>query len=298
MAVSGLRLLVVEGNVAAARERAIASGGTAAGLSYADLLRRLAPDATVDICYPADPGSNLPGVADLAAYDGVAITGSALNIYDGGPAIEPQVALVRDAFQAGTPMFGSCWGLQVATVAAGGTVRANPKGREIGIARRIVPTAAGRDHPLLAGRPAAYDAICVHLDEVETMPAGMTVLAGNAVSDVQAAEIRHGNGVFWGVQYHPEYTFREIAAVMRRYGPVMVTGGFVHDAAELQAVIAQYDALDAAPGDTALAWRLGVDGEVLDPAARNREIGNWLAHLVRPARAVSGKAETALFKNP
>lgn len=285
MDVAGLRLLVVEGNVKAARERAIASGGTAAGESYAELLRQLAPDAAVDICYPADPGSNLPDVQELAGYDGVAITGSALNIYDGGPAIEPQVALARDVFRAGTPMFGSCWGLQVATVAAGGQVRANPKGREVGIARRIVPTEAGRNHPLLASRPASYDAICVHLDEVGTLPEGMTVLAGNAISDVQAAEIRHENGVFWGVQYHPEYTFREIAAVMRRYGPIMVQGGFVHDEAELQQVIARYDALEARPDDSALAWQLGIDAEVLDPAARNREISNWLEHLVRPTRA-------------
>lgn len=285
MAVSALRLLVVEGNTAEGRARAVASGGKAAGEAYAGVLRVLAPDAAVDICYPADPGANLPGESELASYDGIAITGSALNVYDGGPAIEPQVDLVRAGFRAGTPMFGSCWGLQVATVAAGGSVRANPKGREIGIARKILVNETGARHPLLAGRPPVYDALCVHLDEVETRPPGMTVLAGNALSEVQAAEIRHGDGIFWGVQYHPEYSFGEMAAVLRRYGPLMVTGGFVRDRTELDGVIALYDGLEADPSDSALAWRLGVDGDVLDRDRRWRDIANWIEHLVRPVKA-------------
>ena len=92
--------------------------------------------------------------------------------------------------RAKTPLFGSCWGLQVVTVAAGGTVRANPKGREIGIGRRIALTPAGREHPMYAGKASVFDAVTVHLDEVETLAPGTTVLAANAQSDVQAAEIR------------------------------------------------------------------------------------------------------------
>lgn len=289
MSTPALRLLVVDGNTAAARARAVASGGTASGEGYAAVLQDLAPDAQVDICFPADPGSNLPDVAELAAYDGVAITGSALNVYEGGPNIDPQVELARDVFRSGTPMFGSCWGLQVATVAAGGSVRANPRGREIGIARKIQVNEAGRAHPLLDGRPAVYDALCVHLDEVENKPDGMTVLAGNELSAVQVAEIRHGNGTFWGVQYHPEYSFGEMAAVLRRYGPVMISGGFVHDEAELQRIIALYDGLEANPSDTALAWQLGVDHQTLNDAERHRDLANWLEHLVRPTRKRRGR---------
>ncbi len=102
---------------------------------YADLLHRLMPEAVVDICYPADPGSN-PPIGGLEGYDGVAITGSALNVYDGGPAIAPQIELAREVMKAKTPLFGSCWGLQVVTVAMGGVVRPNPKGRELSIGRK------------------------------------------------------------------------------------------------------------------------------------------------------------------
>src|SRR5437763_3827402 len=183
------RLLVVEGNTAELRAKQVEAGGQVMSDGYADLLRHLLPEAVVDICYPADPGANLP-IGGLDGYDGVAITGSALNVYDGGPAIAPQIELAREVLKARTPLFGSCWGLQVVTVAAGGVVRANPKGREIGIARAIRLTHAGVAHPMYQGKRDPFDAIAVHMDEVTELPPGATVLASNEFSTVQAAEIR------------------------------------------------------------------------------------------------------------
>src|SRR5712671_1031371 len=190
------RLLVVEGNTRKARLEQVAAGGIALSEGYAELLQRLLPGAVVDICYPADPGANLP-IGGLEGYDGVAITGSALNVYDGGPEIARQIELTREVLKAKTPLFGSCWGLQVMTVAAGGVVRPNPKGREIGIGRRIALTQAGVGHPMYAGKAAPFDAITVHLDEVETLAPGTTVLATNSVSGVQAAELRLDGAVAW-----------------------------------------------------------------------------------------------------
>ena len=82
--------------------------------SYADVLEGLAPDAVCDICQPADAGANLPDGAGLEGYDGIALTGSSLHIYRGGQEVERQITLARAAFASRTPMFGSCWGLQVA----------------------------------------------------------------------------------------------------------------------------------------------------------------------------------------
>jgi GMP synthase (glutamine-hydrolysing) len=288
---SGIRLLVVEGNVKANRDRAVASGGTVSSDSYGELLRSLGPPGTtIDICYPADPGANLPDAGGLEGYDGVAITGSALNVYDGGPAIAPQIELVRSLFRTATPCFGSCWGLQVATVAAGGTVRANPDGREIGIGRRIVVAEAGHGHRMFIGKPRLFDAITVHLDEVETLAPGTTVLATNGWSPVQAAEIATpGGGGFWGTQYHPEYTFAEIAAVFRRYGDLLIRQGLFPDAAAQAAYIAELDALEADPAPKPLVWKYGLDETVLDPAVRSRELKNWIEQAVLPAKSARGR---------
>src|SRR5262249_58671726 len=128
-------LLAVEGNPAAGRARHHAAGGTVASDGYADLLRDLMPGAVVDIAYPADSGANLPDRSGLEGYDGAAITGSALHIYEGGPECQRQIEMVRTLLGTGTPIFGSCWGLQLLTVAAGGSVRRNPERRQIRIRR-------------------------------------------------------------------------------------------------------------------------------------------------------------------
>ena len=129
----------------------------------------------------------LPEPQSLA---GVVITGSALHVYDRGPHVDPQIDLARSVFESSTPLFGSCWGLQVITTAAGGSVRRNPKGREIGFGRRIRLTEPGRGHPIFAGKDEVFDAVTIHLDEVETLAPNMHVLARNAFSAVQAAEVK------------------------------------------------------------------------------------------------------------
>jgi GMP synthase (glutamine-hydrolysing) len=282
------RLLVCEGNTAELRAKQVTAGGQIMSDGYADLLRKLLPGAVVDICYPADPGANLP-IGGLEGYDGVAITGSALNVYDGGPAIELQIELAREVLKSGTPLFGSCWGLQVVTVAAGGTVRANPKGRELGIGRRIALTEAGRDHPMYAGKTSVFDAVTVHLDEVETLAPGTTVLASNAQSAVQAAEIKVHGVTAWCVQYHPEFTLADIAAIVRRYGARLIRESFFADEAARDGYVVDLETLDRDPDNKPLAWCYGIDETVLNQGIRTAELANWITHQVLPTQAGRGR---------
>ena len=162
------RLLVIEGNSPQTLAEHIAVGGTPAHQGYSNLLRELLPGASVDTCHPGDPGATLPDGESLAGYDGIAITGSSLHVYDGGASVTRQIDLVRAALSTGTPLFGSCWGLQVIVAATGGSVRKNPKGREIGFGRGIRLTEAGRKHPMYVGKLDVFNAPTVHLDEVES----------------------------------------------------------------------------------------------------------------------------------
>lgn len=281
-----LRLLVVDGNTREVNARHRAQGGRPTGGHYVAVLRELDPDVACHVVHPADEGGEAmpPGVG-LGDFDGVAWSGSALNVYQDLPAVRRQVELAAALFRAGVPMFGSCWGLQVATVAAGGVVRPNPRGREIGFARHIAPTGAGALHPMYEGKRGAFDAIAVHMDEVAVPPDRMTVLASNAMSDIQAAEIRHAAGTCWGVQYHPEYDLNEICAVMARYGEVMVAGGFVADRAALDRLVTDLRALHADPGRLDVAWLYGIGEGILDVGRRRAEIANWLRFQVRPRAA-------------
>jgi GMP synthase (glutamine-hydrolysing) len=289
--VTALRFLIVDGNPADRRDVHLRGFGKTPGTAYGDTLMDLSPQgSTYDICLPADAGANLPQGAGLADYDGIALTGSSLHLWNREAAVLRQIELAREAFLSRTAFFGSCWGVQMACVAAGGDVQKNPLGREIGFARNIAPTEAGRAHPLLAGRPGAYDAPAIHLDIITMPSADTTVLAANTLTPVQAAEIRHEGGVFWGIQYHPEFSLTETASILHRLAPTMATEGLVRTAAEGEAYAAELVALDADRSRQDLAWRHGLDHEVLDDRRRLTEIRNWIEHQVKPMKSARTKA--------
>jgi GMP synthase (glutamine-hydrolysing) len=274
------RILVIDGNEAATRTRHMSVGGTSSGEGYAATLKRLHADIDTDIVRPADEDPKLPEGVGLKDYQGAVITGSALNVYSRELAVQRQIELVKSVFEAGLPCFGSCWGLQVGVTAAGGTVVRNPRGREFGFARRIMLTPAGRDHAMFQGKPEVFEAPTVHVDTVESLPSNSTPLAHNDMG-LQAAEIKLTSGAtFWGVQYHPEYSVAEIAAMARRYGEVLIRDGLVKDQAELDQLAADLVALNDDPGDARLAWRFGVGPSVTDTGLRLAEIRNWLEKQV------------------
>ena len=283
------RLLVIEGNSPQSLAEHTAVGGTPAHQGYSNLLRELLPGAIVDTAHPGDRDAELPDGQALEGYDGIAITGSSLHIYDGGPEVTRQVELARAALGTGTPVFGSCWGLQVITAATGGSVRKNPRGREIGFGRGIRLTEAGRKHPMYAGKHDVFNAPTVHLDEVESLPGGATVLATNAVSSVQSVEIRTKGSVAWAVQYHPEYPLRELAAIVRRIGTRLIGEGFFADAKGVNAFAEDLDALDRDPECKRLSWLHGISQNVLDKKLRTSEISNWIEFQVLPTRGKRGR---------
>ena len=280
------RILVIDGNVAEMRARQVAALGYDTGTGYARVLRRLDASLHVDVLTAADGATLPPGVA-LDSYHGVTMTGSALNVYHGGASVTRQIELAKAVFAAGVPYFGSCWGLQVAVTAAGGEVRANPRGREFGFGRRILLSDAGREHPLFAGKPATFEALTIHRDEIAALPAGAATLATNDFG-LQAAAFTHGRGTFWGVQYHPEYSFIDIAAVAERYGQTLVTEGMFRDTAELATFAADLRVLQSNPSDSPLIWKYGLGTTLRSESLRLTEILNWLRVQVLPRAARDG----------
>jgi GMP synthase (glutamine-hydrolysing) len=224
----------------------------------------------------------LPQGMSLDDFDGVVISGSPLSVYEDRAEVRDQLSLARDIFERGIATFGSCYGLQLMMQALGGHVRVNPRGREIGVARSIMLTDAGRDHAMFANKPAAFDALCSHQDEVETLPEGATLLASNHVSDVQAAVIERGSSSFWGVQYHPEFDFAMIAAIIAKQAKRHVTEGLARSESDVVEIARDLRAVEGPELRTDLHWRLGLKRDVLDAKTRSAEFGAWLDHKVRP----------------
>ena len=188
---------------------------------------------------------------------------------------------MRAVYASGAPAFGSCWGIQVG--AGRGRRRrcgTNPHGREIGFARRLVPTRgrAARIRCSPAG-PAAYDAPAIHLDAVvgPRRPAApcspRTVMAG-----VQAAEIRHDGGVFWGVQYHPEFSLAELASILERRVESSSRKGSARRLEDAAAYVADL---------RALARRSGAPRPRLAPRARRGGARPGAPHAARSATSSS-----------
>ena len=284
---ASLRLLVIDGYRREGRESLAAAGATTAGELYERMLLGCHPDATVDILCPADPGSALPSGAALTSYDGIAWTGSSLTVYkDEDPAVRPQIEFARAAFEAGIPSFGSCWAAQIAVVAAGGRCAANPRGREMGIARKITLTGDGRSHPLYIGKPRVFDAFISHEDEITHLPSGGLSLAGNAFSSVQAVCVTHKRGTFWAVQYHPEYDLHELARLTYARVDRLVRMGFFADTEAARDYVNKLETLHQDPSRRDIAWLLGIDDDVVNDDVRQVEVRNWIAHQVLPRKRV------------
>lgn len=274
------RLLLMEGNTADKRARAAELGVRSSSEIYALAILAHFPDFDLDVVNAADADWAIPGGRSFADYDGFVVTGSSLHAYDREFAVTNQIAMLRDAAEAGLPVFGSCWGLQIAVMAAGGQVEYNPRGREVGFARKIVRTAAGADHPMFAGKGAVFDAPCIHYDEVTRLPDNATLLASNAHSVVQAAVVPVGRSEVWAVQYHPEFDIAQLVQLYTLYADDMIAQGFFSDRAALDAYVKVLTGLAAAPQDAGLAWQLGVDEDITDDSRRRAEILNWIKAFV------------------
>jgi GMP synthase (glutamine-hydrolysing) len=277
------RFMVVDGYAKAGREDLAAGGASTAGDLYARMLKDCAPGCGVDILYPADPGSSLPTGAAIGQYDGIAWTGSSLTVYADDPNVTPQIDFAKAAFTAQVPSFGSCWAAQIAVVAAGGVCAANPKGREMGIARKISLTPEGRAHPLYTGKKTVFDAFISHDDEVTHLPPGGLMLASNGYTHVQSVAVTHEGGVFWGLQYHPEYDLHELARLCYCRKQKLVDKGFFLSLDDAQTFVDQLEALHQDPGRKDIAWLLGIDEDVMNADIRRAEVRNWIDHLVLPS---------------
>lgn len=274
------KLLMMEGNTADRRERGSSLGVRTTSEIYTLAISAHFPDLQIDVVNGADEDWAIPGNRTFSDYDGFVICGSSLHAYDDIFPVTNQIALLTRAAQAGLPAFGSCWGLQIAAVAAGGQVAFNPRGREVGIARKIELNEEGRAHPMFSGKRRVFDAPCIHYDEVIRLPEGATLLASNAHSEVQAAVIPLGNSEVWAVQYHPEFDLQQLAQLYTLYADEMIRQGFFRDQADLDAYRVKLDALSRKPDDMGLAWQLGVDSDITDDEMRRTEILNWIRSRV------------------
>jgi GMP synthase (glutamine-hydrolysing) len=144
------------------------------------------------------------GVPAVRGFDGVLVTGTTASVLDGADWMRRLGEFLARAGEADSPsappVLAVCFAAQLAATAAGGTVRRNPLGWEIGTVRvRLTPE--GRSDPLFADLPEEMDVQSTHQDEIAALPDRAVLLAGSARSAVQAFSLGPG---LRAVQFHPE----------------------------------------------------------------------------------------------
>jgi GMP synthase (glutamine-hydrolysing) len=247
---------------------------------FKDFLRREAPNATTEIVYVADPDFALPPGASIGDFDAFIWTGSDLTVYHtDDPRVAAQISFAKALMHEGAASWGSCWGIQLASLVAGGEVAVNPRGREWGIARDIRLTDAARTSPMHAGKPAVFDGFIMHLDEVTRLPDGTPLLATNAHTPIQAAIIERGAAAFWTTQYHPEYNLHEMGRLIAARAKALVREGFFPDEAAVATYAARMKELAANPDSAELRAELDVGEDIIDPRIRELELRNWLRFI-------------------
>ncbi len=281
-----LSLCIINGYPKSSRADLAAANVAQAHDLYLSFLRNMVANASFDILYVADLDVGLPDGASLHSYDGYIWTGSNLTLYHDVPQVTRQIELSRALYESGKPQFGSCWGVQMAAMAAGGPVEKNPRGREWSIARDITVTDAGRSHPMYTGKPAKFDGFIMHLDEVTQIPEGGTLLACNDHTQVQALAVKYpGGGEFWATQYHPEFTLDEMARLLVARKAPLTQEGFFQEEREVESLADRMTMLSQNPDDGDLRRELKADDDLLRDDIRQVEVENWLKFLVIPSMA-------------
>jgi len=279
-----VKVLVIDGYDRDGRD-ALKKGGmlTAAEL-FVRMLEFNRPDHTQMQCHVVFPCDDNYEEPDFASYDGICWTGSSLSVKDSSshPGVERVNKMAKTLRKLEVPQFGSCYGIQLMSMAFDGDVQKSPQGREMGIGRKVHLTEEGRRHPMYEGKPAVFEAIMSHNDEVCNPPKAMNLLATNYHSKWQGASVDYNDTQFWAVQYHPEFSLHDLARLTKVRTNLLIDQGFFKDAVEVERYVKDLDALHDDPTRKDLKWKLGIDGTILDQETRQIEVRNWLSKMVLP----------------
>ncbi|MHC5537767.1 glutamine-hydrolyzing GMP synthase, partial [Singulisphaera rosea] len=133
----------------------------------------------------------------------IILSGGPSSVYEAGaPQCDPEL------FNLGVPVLGLCYGMQLACMAMGGTVKPGPA-REFGRAECQV---IDRSEDLLHDVPATMTVWMSHGDQV--MDAGADFVPLATTSTCPVAAVKHRSRPVYGLQFHPEVAHTPYGALI------------------------------------------------------------------------------------
>jgi GMP synthase (glutamine-hydrolysing) len=161
------------------------------GSQYSRLIaRRVRESNTYCEIIQQDAGSEILDDQDVI---GVILSGGPNSVYEEGAPMAPTWI-----FDAGVPILGICYGMQLLAHQLGGKVERGTE-REYGHA---VVHKDGQDNILFEGLDTEVPVWMSHGDRIEEVPPGFRSMAYTENSPL--AVMGNEEGTYWGIQFHPE----------------------------------------------------------------------------------------------
>ena len=161
------------------------------GAQYSRLIaRRVRESNTYCEIIPYDAGSEILNEQDVI---GVILSGGPNSVYEDGAPMAPAWV-----FNAGVPILGICYGMQLIAHQLGGKVESVTE-REYG---HTVIHKDGQDSVLFEGLDSEIPVWMSHGDRIEELPPGFRSLAYSENSPI--AVMGNEEGTYFGIQFHPE----------------------------------------------------------------------------------------------
>ena len=274
-------ILVVEGNSESLVS--VSSSGQIAGAAekYAQRLSLLSDGLDMSITRPHLEYDPAPP-PDWDVIDAVVFTGSGVNWSADDSEAAPMRAVMTTALNRGKPVFGSCFGMQLGVAVIGGKIGANPAGAEVLMARNIQQTQIGTSHPMYAGKPHIFDALCMHRDDVLALDSSLEMLSTNSHCAIQSVASNSQTIHFWGVQYHPELRFDDVARYIHRSDVQdfaqldRISACLGRQVVDPDEVIEDFTLLSCQPENPALIKKYEISHSVTSYDIHTIELSNWL----------------------
>ena len=269
-----MNILIVDGNEKEASDRYIQLGMDTQYEVYSKILKKISnKKLNIVVIHPAIKSDFISSGMNLDDFDGIAWTGSLLNIYDDTDAIKRQIELAKYLLDKKNYIFGSCWGLQVLVTAAGGKIRKNPNGLEAIVAKEITLNNHGKNHQMYKGKIDTFDSFCWHYDDTESLPLNTTVLASNYMSKVQAISFSNKNSKVWAVQYHPEFDPLWMSGLMSQREKILLENGIYKNKEEFNEYKNYFSNVNKYINNIK---SLNISKNLIDNKMHSLELLNWL----------------------
>jgi GMP synthase (glutamine-hydrolysing) len=276
-----MNILIVDGNEKKSSDNYVQLGMDTQYDVYSKILQELAKDAlSITVIHPAINSDYIPQGVSLDDFDGIAWTGSLLNIYESTPPIIRQIELAKKLLNKKNSIFGSCWGLQVLVTAAGGKIRKNPNGLEAIIANNINLNEEGVKHPMYYGKSKTFSSFCFHYDDTEILPENTTILASNENSKIQAISFTNKNSKVWAVQYHPEFDPVWMSGLMDQREKILLDEGIYNNQEEFESYKNYFSNIEKFEGQKI---PLNISNNLINRKMHTLELSNWLNSLKNQA---------------